>query len=72
MGRLSALSVKSLSEPGQHGDGDGLYLNIAQSGSKSWIQRIVVNEKRRDIGLGSYPAVTLAPARSLRPTTALQ
>ena len=65
MGKLTALSVKALSRPGRHGDGDGLYLDVASSGSKSWIQRIVVNERRRDMGLGSYPAVGLAQARSL-------
>ena len=65
MGRLSALSVKNLSEPGRHGDGDGLYLHIAPSGTKSWVQRIVIRDKRRDIGLGSFPGVSLAQARSL-------
>ena len=65
MGKLTALSVKALSRPGRHGDGDGLYLDVASSGSKSWVQRIVVNERRRDMGLGSYPAVGLAQARSL-------
>ena len=41
MGKLTALAAKALSKPGRHGDGDGLYLNVAPSGSKSWIQRIV-------------------------------
>ena len=59
MGKLTALSVKALSEPGRHGDGDGLYLYVAPSGTKSWVQRIVINERRRDIGLGSYPTVSL-------------
>ena len=63
MGKLTALSVKALSKPG--GDGDGLYLNVAASGTKSWVQRIVINGKRRDIGLGPYPTVSLAKARSL-------
>ena len=65
MGKLTALKVKSLSEPGRHGDGDGLYLNVAPSGSKSWVQRIVVHGRRRDIGLGPYPAVSLARARAV-------
>ena len=65
MAKLTALSVKALTKPGRHGDGDGLYLHVAPSGTKSWVQRIVINEKRRDIGLGSYPSVTLAKARSL-------
>ena len=43
MGRLTAISAKNLSKPGRHGDGDGLYLNVAPSGSKSWVQRIVIH-----------------------------
>ena len=65
MAKLTALSVRALGEPGRHGDGDGLYLHVAPSGTKSWVQRIVINDKRRDIGLGSYPTVSLAQARSL-------
>ena len=65
MGKLTALSVKSITEPGRHGDGDGLYLKVAPLGSKSWVLRIVINGRRRDIGLGPYPAISLAQARSL-------
>ena len=68
MGKLTALSVKSLARPGRHGDGDGLYLYIAPSGSKSWVQRIVINDRRKDIGLGSYPTVSLAQARTMAGT----
>ena len=65
MGNLTALSAKSLSRPGRHGDGDGLYLYISRSGAKSWVQRIVVDGRRRDIGLGAYPAISLGNARSI-------
>ena len=65
MGKLTALAARALSKPGRHGDGDGLYLNVAPSGSKSWVQRIVIDGRRRDIGLGPYPAVSLARARSI-------
>ena len=65
MGKLTVLSAKALSTPGRHGDGEGLYLNIAPSGTKSWVQRIVVDGRRRDIGLGSYHTVSLARAREL-------
>ena len=65
MGKFTALSVKALREPGRYGDGDGLYLHIALSGTKSWVQRIVVNGRRRYIGLSSYPSVGLAKARDL-------
>ena len=65
MGSLTAFKANALSKPGRYGDGDGLYLNVAPSGSKSWVQRIVVDGRRRDIGLGPYPAVSLARARSI-------
>ena len=65
MGNLTALSARSLTKPGRHGDGDGLYLYISRSGAKSWVQRIVVDGRRRDIGLGAYPDVSLAGARSI-------
>ena len=65
MAKLTALSAKTLSKPGRHGDGDGLYLNVAPSSSKSWVQRIVIDGRRRDMGLGPYPAVSLARARAI-------
>ena len=65
MARLTAIKVKNLKPPGRYGDGDGLYLNIAPGGSKSWMQRITIEGKRRDLGLGGYPGVSLAEARSL-------
>ena len=57
--------VRSLSKSGRYGDGPSstLYLNIAPGGSKSWVQRLVVAGKRRDMGLGGFPLVTLAEAR---------
>ena len=64
MPQLTAAKVKAVTEPGRYGDGAGLYLYIAPSGSKSWVQRIVVNGRRRDIGLGGYPTVGLAEART--------
>ena len=63
MEKLTAAKAKSLSKPGRYGDGDGLYLRIAPGGSKQWVLRIVVQGKRRDVGLGPYPAISLAQAR---------
>ena len=63
MATLSAIKVKTLKPPGKYGDGNGLFLNIAPGGSKSWIQRITVDGKRKDLGLGGYPVVSLAEAR---------
>ena len=62
---LSAARVNAIDTAGRYGDGGGLYLNVSRSVSKSWVQRITIEGRRRDIGLGSYPAVSLAQARSL-------
>ena len=60
---LTASKTKALSEPGMHSDGRGLYLRVAPGGSKGWILRISIDGRRRDIGLGGHPTVTLAKAR---------
>ena len=65
MARLSAAKVKAIKKPGMHGDGSGLYLRVTASGSRSWMQRIVIHGRRRDMGLGGYPAIGLAEARAL-------
>ena len=62
MGRLNALTVKN-AKAGRHGDGAGLYLLVSATGAKSWMIRIQSNGKRRDIGLGSTAALSLAEAR---------
>ncbi|MBY8975086.1 integrase arm-type DNA-binding domain-containing protein [Rhodobacteraceae bacterium NNCM2] len=42
---------------------DGLMIQITENGSKSWLQRLSINGKRRVMGLGSYPEISLADAR---------
>lgn len=63
MARLTAARIRTLKTPGRHGDGDGLHLKISETGARSWILRVVIAGKRRDIGLGRYPDVGLAQAR---------
>jgi integrase len=63
MGRLTTSSVWALNETGRHADGDGLYLVIGPTGTRSWVCRVQKNGKRRDIGLGSVKKVSLAAAR---------
>lgn len=64
MGTMTAIQIKGLTAPGRYGDGDGLYLDIAPGGSRSWILRVQAGGKRRDIGLGSAKTVKLAEART--------
>lgn len=62
---LSALEVSRLSRPGLYAVGvvPGLQLQVAPTGARTWILRVWIGGKRRDMGLGGYPAVTLAQAR---------
>jgi len=63
--KLNAKKVLAISDPGMHGDGLGLYLNVAAGGSKSWILRVTVKGqgRRREIGLGSLDVLSLGEAR---------
>jgi hypothetical protein len=55
--------------PGRHSDGGGLYLAIDGEGDnqrRRWLYFFKWNSKRREMGLGGYPAVSLAAARKAR------
>ena len=43
-------------------NGHGLFLRVKPSSAKSWVQRLTVDGKRRDLGLGKYPDVSLGDA----------
>jgi hypothetical protein len=64
---LGALAVKRLNRRGLHAVGGvpGLALRVSDTGARSWVLRVVVGAKRREMGLGGYPAVTLADAQRL-------
>ena len=59
-------NVKPLPKVKRYADatGNGLLLTVQPSGSKQWIQRTMISGKQRDLGLGSYPSVSLADART--------
>ena len=63
-GRLRAKQIGVL-RPGRHGDGGTLFIVVEPGGrSRHWVQRLTVDGKRRDLGLGGYPYVGLAEARA--------
>ena len=62
-GKLTNARVKALNEVGRYGDGGGLWLQVSQWQTKSWILRYWVNGKERCHGLGPYPLIGLADAR---------
>lgn len=68
---LSALEVKRLVQPGMHAVGTvpGLHLQVLPSGGRTWVLRVTVGDqpgsgkqRRREVGLGGYPEVSLAVA----------
>ena len=60
---LSPVKLKALKEPGYFHDGGGLYLQVSPGGGRSWIIRYAMVGKRREMGLGPWPTVSLAAAR---------
>ena len=62
---LGPLQIKRLTAPGYHAVGavPGLLLQVTPAGARSWVLRVKVGDKRREIGLGAYPGVGLALAR---------
>ena len=62
---LGPLDIKRLAAAGFHSVGGvaGLMLQVSPAGTKSWLMRVTVGDKRREIGLGAYPGVGLALAR---------
>lgn len=67
---LSAIEVKRLVHPGRGrnvlfpvGGVAGLALQITPTGARNWLLRVLVGERRREIGLGAFPEIPLAMAR---------
>jgi integrase len=63
IGRLTALKVEKLREPGMHCDGAGLYLRITTEGTKNWVYRYRLNGRPHWMGLGSADLFGLGEAR---------
>ena len=68
---LTAAFVRTVTRPGRYGDGrggHGLYLRVRRRANgrtaRTWCQRLALHGRRTNIGLGSYPVVTLAEARA--------
>lgn len=63
MGKLSAVQIRNLKEPGRYSDGDGLILQLYGPGRGSWMLRVQSSGRRHDIGLGPLSELGLAEAR---------
>lgn len=71
-GLLTDTAIRNKKEPGSLSDGPrafglSLRVKVVKGGdlSKTWVQRLRINDKYTQRGLGSYPVVTLAQARKL-------
>jgi integrase len=63
--RLKALAVEKMArKPGMYCDGGGLWLRVASPTARSWVYRYMLDRKPHEMGLGKYPEITLAEARS--------
>jgi integrase len=62
--RLSTQFMRT-APAGKHCDGAGLWLVKRDDGGAQWVQRVTVHGRRREMGLGGYPALGLANARKL-------
>lgn len=65
MRALSRLNAKGIAAaaPGKHADGGGLWFIKRDDGGAQWVLRVTIHGRRREMGLGAYPAVSLAEAR---------
>ncbi|HVW58004.1 MAG TPA: Arm DNA-binding domain-containing protein, partial [Rhizobiaceae bacterium] len=65
LSKLSDFAVRGTKKAGRYSDGGGLYLNVGPTGGKSWLFMWTPRGgKRKEMGLGPYPAVSLADARA--------
>ena len=63
--KLVAKQVTAITKPGKHSDGNGLYLLVKPNGNRSWVLLLIGGGQRREMGLGTPEAVSLAAARKL-------
>ena len=63
MRTMTAAQVKRVTAKGFYRVAETLYINVKESGRKHWIQRVTVEGRRRDLGLGPYPLVDTLTAQ---------
>lgn len=56
-------SAKKQNKPYRLTDSKGLYIHVSITGSKNWYVRFVLNDKKSQVAIGSYPDMSLAEAR---------
>jgi integrase len=61
--KLKVKQIEAINTPGRYADGGGLYLIVDGNVSKRWAMIYMVENRRREMGLGGLSKVTLAQAR---------
>ena len=61
--KLTAVGVQRAKNPGYFGDGGGLWLQVSNTLTKSWVFRYTINGRAKEMGLGPLHTVSLAEAR---------
>jgi integrase len=64
--KLTAISIRRKRDPGLYHDGAGLYLQVTEYDTQSWIFKFTLKGRARQMGLGSAELVSLAEARRKR------
>ena len=59
--QLNMKALERIRETGRHAVGDGLYLQVATSGARSWLYRYQRHGRRHDLGLGPLPPLSRSP-----------
>ncbi len=61
--RLSPRRIETERKRGRFADGGGLYLQVGEKGTKSWLFRFMLDGKARQMGLGAVHTISLPEAR---------
>ena len=61
--KLTDTKLRTLTEPGKHSDGLGLYLEVTKAGGRYWRMKYRFAGKEKRLAFGVYPDVTLKAAR---------
>jgi len=65
LNKLTVTQIRSITKPGRHSDGGGLYLKVRKSGSRAWVFISKRNGREKELGLGAADSISLADVREI-------
>ncbi len=66
LSELQIKNAKPADKPYRMADGGGLYIEVSPSGGKLWRLKFRIDGKEKRLSLGTYPAIGLKAARTMR------